>query len=655
MSAYDELPMLVRVADEPGSLRVNRVFEERLGLAVSDLEARPLRDWIHPEDRSSFEAALSTESGCVSARHETKDGEWLAFRWEVRTHGEGCVVLGRSEDPALEAQPNESRPPAQQVTLSQTLEAMARIVESQNPGMLCSILLMDSEGEYIIGGAGPSLPQEYNEAVEGLRIGPMVGSCGTAAFWNEPVIVEDISEDPLWKDLRDAAALAGVLACWSQPITNAHGETLGAIALYDRSPRAPTENQMRGLQIAAQMVALAIERDNLEDQLRQAAKMEAIGVLAGGIAHDFNNLLAVVRSNAELAVEFLPPASAAKSLLADVVSASASAGELCNQMLAYAGRGPIATEVVDCNGLVKELGGLLQVALSKKVTLDYRLSSVPLGVVADRAQFRQVIMNLITNASEAIGDETGEVVVETSSRRYRGGDPALLRPDGPLEPGDYVCLRVSDTGAGMDSKTMSKIFDPFFSTKATGRGLGLAAVQGIVMNHGGTILLETEEGSGTTFTVLLPRVPVAAAVLPFTPQHRQDPVGAHILVVDDERLIRVVMTKILEHAGYTVTCAEDGQEAVDLFRETPDAFECVLLDFRMPKLDGIEAFTEMREIRSDVPVILCSGYTEEEILDRFEGTGLTHALQKLQPMNVLLGKVAEVLETAGSERASPAG
>ncbi len=644
MNTHFDYPTVIRIEGAAEFLRVNSIFEELVGLTASDLSAQPFLKWIHPEERASLEAVLKAETGCATARHQTKEGKWLPFDWQVRTHTDGCAVLGRHRDSTIVSRQEAMQSPYPHGTLAQTLEAMARIVEARNPGMLCSILLVDSAHEHVTVGAGPSLPQEYNDAVEGLKIGPTVGSCGTAAFWDVPVIVSDIAADPLWKDLRDVAAMAGVSACWSHPITATSGKVIGATALYDRERRVPTEDQIHGLEIAARMIGLAIERDNLEAQLHQAAKMEALGILAGGIAHDFNNILAVVMGNAELALDTLPSGSAAKRFLTDIVSASEGATDLCKQMLAYAGKGVISTETIECNSFIKEIGGLLQVALSKKATLVYELADTPLGVLADRAQFRQVIMNLITNASEALCGEPGRIVLATSANTYGREDPELFRPDTRLEPGDYVCLRVSDTGAGMSSRTRARIFDPFFSTKAAGRGLGLAAVQGIVTSHGGTIALESEEGKGTAFTLMLPRVPVAVATVPATPTGRSDFVGAQVLVVDDNPQVRSILVKILENAGYIVTCASDGQEGADAFRKNADRIECVLLDFSLPKLSGIEVLGEIRKIRPKVPVILCSGYAEQEVLERLGDVDLTYAIKKPWANNILLRKVAEALE-----------
>ncbi len=637
--------VVVRHSGSCEFIRVSPRFSGLLGFTEEELASEPAADWIHPDDQEALRVAIEAGEGSVLVRHRTRQSDWMRLEMRVRADSSGLAILGLTcPAEATEAASQPTGAGGGQVSLSETLATMARIVEAKNPGQMCSILIVDESGERISVGAGPSFPDEYNAAVEGLQIGPTVGSCGTAAYWNVPVVVENIQEDPLWRNLREAAAIAGVSACWSQPITTTAGEVLGAMALYSREPSAPHKHQMDGLEIAARMVGMAVERDRLEEQLRQSAKMEALGVLAGGIAHDFNNMLAAVLGNAELALELLPNESAARPMLTEIASASVSAAELCNQMLAYAGRGAMTAEVVDCNPLVKELGALLNVALAKKAELRYELSLDPMCVSADRSQLRQVIMNLITNASEAIGNNEGVIGIGTSVRELTREDLDALVSDRSLAPGEYVQLWVSDTGAGMASSTRARMFDPFFTTKSTGRGLGLAAVQGIVRSHAGAIVLEGGYGEGTKFTVLLPRVSASEIIESTATRRRLGNVGARILVVDDEEAVRNVLAGMLQAAGYLVEHARDGQEALDIFRHHGDDIDCVLLDLSMPKLDGDEVFQELQKMRSDVRVILSSGFTEQQVMSRFEDAGLAGVVQKPTQMTVLLDKVAEALK-----------
>lgn len=268
-------PMVIRDVADGGFAWANRAFAERAGWGVDDLEASPLVAWIDTRDQETFRELLEGGGGTIRARHRSKTGEPVPMDWEIRREEHGLVALGvlahrASKPPVPRAEDAGRGLPGNLIddTLAETLKAMALIIEDQHPGRLCSILLLDPEGRRVSVGAGPSLPDRYNAAVEGLHIGPFVGSCGTAAYWNQPVVVEDIRAEGLWRDLRDAADLAGVAACWSHPIVSQSGAVLGALALYNIEPSAPTAHEFGGLKMASSMVALAIERGRVEQALR---------------------------------------------------------------------------------------------------------------------------------------------------------------------------------------------------------------------------------------------------------------------------------------------------------------------------------------------------------------------------------------------------
>ncbi len=385
------------------------------------------------------------------------------------------------------------------------------------------------------------------------------------------------------------------------------------------------------------------ERRELEAKIQQAQKLESLGILAGGIAHDFNNLLVGILGNADLALRDLSPESPARGSINDILTAARRATELVRQMLAYSGKGRYVVKRLDLQTLVEEVTHLLDASISKKAMLKYDFAHGVPAVEADATQLRQIVMNLITNASDAIGERSGLISIRIGARHC---DRAYLREtylDEELAEGLYAYIEVSDTGVGMDAETRTKIFDPFFSTKFTGRGLGLAAVLGIVRGHRGALKVSSERGRGSTFRVLLPAVDGEP-----TPQEAADPVTGWtgqgtILLVDDEETVRAVSRHMLELLGFEVITSGDGREALEIFAADPERFTLVLLDLTMPELDGEECFRELRRIREDVPVVLSSGYDEQELTSRFVGQGLAGFIQKPYELDTLAEKLRQAL------------
>jgi two-component system cell cycle sensor histidine kinase/response regulator CckA len=365
-------------------------------------------------------------------------------------------------------------------------------------------------------------------------------------------------------------------------------------------------------------------------QVQQAQKLESLGVLAGGIAHDFNNLLMAVLGHAELALEEIPPVSPVRRNLTEIMTAARRAADLSLQMLAYAGKATFALERVALRDLVEEMAHLLKTAISRKAILTLNLERGLPPIEADPGQIRQIVMNLIINASEAIGDRSGVITVSVGATRC---DEEYLRKTelhDDLSPGMYVYLEVTDTGSGMDAETQTRIFEPFFSTKFTGRGLGLAAVLGIVRSHKGTLKVSSEPGKGTTLKVLFPALGVAAEKARTTaPASSADWQGkGTILLVDDEESLLALGARMLEHLGFAVLTATDGRQAVDLYRDKGKEIDLVLMDLTMPNMDGAKAFDELRRMNPDVRVVLVSGYSPEDVASRFTGKGLDGILQK---------------------------
>jgi PAS domain S-box-containing protein len=347
------------------------------------------------------------------------------------------------------------------------------------------------------------------------------------------------------------------------------------------------------------------EAEASEARAYHVQKLESIGVLAGGIAHDFNNLLHVVLGNADLARLHVADDSPGREHLDEVVRATQRAAELTQQLLAYSGRGAVESRQLDLSLEVREMGTLLRTAISKQATLKWELGDDLPAMTADPTQLRQVVMNLITNASDALGDDSGTITLRTGQQ---SPDAAASGPGTPS-----VFLEVSDTGCGMDSGTLQRIFDPFFSTKFSGRGLGLAAVMGIVETHHGHVHIRTAPGEGTTFRVVFPATDGAAETSP----RRRSGAGwrgrGTVLVVEDEEGVREVVGRMVERLGLQVLMAADGVDAIRVLEAHEGAVTAVLLDLSMPRMGGQETLHRVRERWPELPVILMSGYTEQEV------------------------------------------
>jgi signal transduction histidine kinase/ActR/RegA family two-component response regulator len=404
----------------------------------------------------------------------------------------------------------------------------------------------------------------------------------------------------------------------------------------------------------AERQRIEAERREMQARVQEVQKLESLGVLAGGIAHDFNNLLVGIMGNAGLALLELPSEETGRERIVQIETAARRASDLARQMLAYSGKGTFVVTPLDVSELVKEMTQLLRASIGPSVDIKYSLDAKPVVIEGDATQLRQVVMNLVVNASDAIGEEGGTITVATgrihADRAYLSGTFV----DEGLEEGDYAVIDVSDTGTGMDAATQARIFDPFYTTKTTGRGLGLAAVLGIVRAHHGALKVYSEPSHGSTFKLLLPLteadvVPDPWATRSATPWRGE----GTVLVVDDEPMVRDVASAILRRLGLIVVTAADGEEAVGHYMENPDRFAAVLLDLTMPRLSGAETFKQIRAIRDDAKVILMSGYNEEEAGGRFVGKGLAGFLEKPFSTQGLGAAIERVIGTPDRDDAQP--
>jgi PAS domain S-box-containing protein len=663
--------------------------------------------------------------------------------------------------------------------LSEVLTVLVQTIEEQSPGMLCSVLLLDEDGKHLRHGAALSLPEEYNQAVDGIEIGPRVGSCGTAAFLGETVIVEDIETDPLWKDCRELALKHGLRACWSHPILSMNGQVLGTFAMYYRERRKPSGQDMRLLKAAAHIAGIAIEhkraeetlkthalvlesmaegvnlsddngiifftnpafdemfsykrgellgkhvsvlnayppdentrivaeiiehlksskawfgefsnrkkdgtqfitrarispmevsgrtfwisvqenvteRKRLEEQLRHAQKLEAIGQLAGGVAHEFNNLLTAIIGNLSMAAKQAEPETDLHSFLARSEQAAHRAAVLTKQLLTFSRREALDLKPQDLDPIVREVVSLLRQTIDRRIQIIVESEGRLWPILADADQMHLVVMNLCTNARDALmerlekgpdaktpSDWQPTIVVRTENLRVDEEYGRIL-PD--AKPGDYVCLSISDNGCGIDEDVQHRIFEPFFTTKEVGRGagLGLATVYGIVKQHGGSIQVSSAKNEITTFRVYLPKTdrPVAQAI---RKDHEEGVAGGHetVLFVDDEAHIRRLGQTILERHGYTVLLAKDGVEALEAYNRERKRIRLVVLDLTMPLQSGAEVLKQLLRINPKLKVIISSGHRKVSDAENLQTLGAVEFVPKPYRPDELARQVRRLLD-----------
>lgn len=438
------------------------------------------------------------------------------------------------------------------------------------------------------------------------------------------------------------------IQCGTMPAFHAQLEG----ALLEMPLSGPREQEAPLLMLAVTDItvrkAAEEQRFLMEQQMQQTQKLESLGVLAGGIAHDFNNLLTIILGNASLALDELPSLSPARDSLRAIEKTALRAAELCRQMLAYSGRGRFVIETIQINELITEMVTLFKASLPKKAQLNLHLAEGLLPLRGDPSQVRQVIMNLVINAAEALSDYGGTVTVSTGVLQCRPDELDGAYREEHLAEGLYIWLEVVDTGCGMDADTQRRVFEPFFTTKFTGRGLGLPAVLGIMRGHQGALQVTSTPGTGTTFRVLFPAATdVQQATLPVQEPSPAWQGSGTVLLVDDEVPVRTLGTRMLERIGFRVLVAPDGQEALDLYVRHRDKIVLVLLDLTMPHMNGEEALKRLRRLDPQVCVVITSGYNETEMGHNFTGP---HHQYKFLQKPYTLETLTQILREALTER-----
>jgi PAS domain S-box-containing protein len=463
------------------------------------------------------------------------------------------------------------------------------------------IFQLDPEGRFM-------LSEGLGLAPLGLAPGEVVGVSALEMYQGDPEVTDHIRQ-----------ALKGEA---SRRIIK------GSRRLFDNF-LTPVFDAQGGLESVIGIATDVTERQQMEEALRQSQKLESLGILAGGIAHDFNNLLTVVLGNLNLAQMHLPQNALAQPYLAKMEATVLRATELTKQMLAYSGRGHFLVKPQDLNEAVQDVTHLLEVSISKNVRLRFDLEPGLAAIQADAAQIQQVVMNLVTNASDAIGDREGVIHLSTSSAYLDERELQSTYRGESLEPGPYVILEVTDTGMGMTPEVQARIFDPFFTTKTSGRGLGLSAMLGILRGHKAGLRITSEVDRGSTFRLCFPASeerPITSA--PAIEEATSHPLRGRVLLVDDEELILQTIGSALSALGLEVLTAGDGLEALEQFKEAMPRPDLVLMDLTMPRLDGREAFQAMHDLDPSIPVILSSGFTERDSLRTLSGRGPAGFIQK---------------------------
>lgn len=630
-------------------------------------------------------------------------------------------------------------------SIEEVLSMILEVAEEEFPGMIASILIVDRDSKRLRSIVTPNLPDYFIRAIEGTPIKDQMGSCGTAAFRGETIVVEDIQTHPYWKGVRDLTERACLRSCWSQPIFATDGEIVGTFALYYREPKKPTLVELKLMETMAQVAAISIEsyrirnekvilrkmlaniidsmpsvligtdtkgkvtqwnlevenitgiprekaigqplevvypkiktemselyeairskevkektkkisvqsmedryenitifplrangiegavirvddvteREQLEEIRIQHDKLKSIGVLAGGIAHDFNNLLVGILGNIDLASNLIERSNKAYPLLQKAEKASLRAKDLTTQLLTFSKGGHPVRKPVALESLIKESAEFI--LAGSNVVCKYTISNDVWLVNVDSGQISQVVQNIIINAKEAM--EAGGVIEITCENIDRHS----IYAHKSLKEEKYVMVKISDTGPGIQKSNLGKIFDPYFTTKQKGSGLGLAVCHSIILKHDGFITVVSTEGAGTTFSIYLPALFSSENII-VEKKYVTKKSSGKVMVMDDEELVRDLLSNMLNQLGCETVMASDGEEAVKIYKSLLDSdspVDLIIMDLTIPNgMGGKEAVQKILEINNKAKVIVFSGYSTDPIISNFKDYGFVNALKK---------------------------
>jgi PAS domain S-box-containing protein len=618
---------LMCVAGTDGYLKqLNPSWTTVLGWSIEELTTTPFFSFVHPDDLDATRQAVAnlargSEVVSFQNRYRHRDGSYRWLSWNAVFDSSHVHILGVARDMT------------EFIETRQALRASEAAYEQLFDGMLDGF----SYHDMIFDAAGQPIDYRFravNQAFEemtGKKASELIGHRvlevlpGTEKHWIDsfgavtktgtPLRYENYSQEfEKWFEVLAFRPAEGQFAC----------------TFHDITARKKAE----------------ADRAHLQTQIEHTQKLESLGMLAGGIAHDFNNLLTVILGSIELACG-VDDAHLAKEELVAATAAAERARDLCRQMLAYAGRAEPQKVTADLTALTREILPLAGPSLSKKVRLDADFSDAPLVVLVDRSQMTQVVLNLLINAGDAIGDAPGEISVRTGVREFAESELMSFTEAGGLASGCYAFVEVRDSGIGMSRDTIAKIFDPFFTTKATGRGLGLAATLGILRAHRGGMLVQSEPGQGARFLCALPLASEAVVTDIKAAPRAVTHSGGTVLVVDDEPAVRRIAARMVNSLGFDVLEASDGVQAMEFLGKDARGASAVLLDMAMPKMGGLDVLPLLRQRRSDIPVVLMSGYDESLLAGGLHDAKLAF-LQKPFRRDQLAQALDGLLEAGGT-------
>lgn len=610
--------------------QANSAWEEILGWTPDELKSINLGQILHPDDigqTAEFGKILQHNRGKmnITNRYITKDGEYRTIRWASTLFKDDNLVFssGRDETERHEAE----------MELQKMWDRLDLALKSGTIG-LWEFNMKDND---------LSFNSNLAEIVGFSKIE------NVSEKWKEYIHEDDFHSS--------AKAMMDLISGKKDSYVDQYRLKLmdGSYKwIFSRGKIVERDQDGQPVRIAGSITDITEQKEAetrrlaLEYQMLQAQKLESLGLLAGGIAHDFNNLLTGILGNADMLIFELSEHLPVQQKLLDIKKAAKRASELTRQMLAYTGKSTFSTEIIDLNGLIDEMSSFFDISISKKVKISYSLDYNIPCISGDPTQISQILMNLVLNGSEAI-ENNGEVKISTSLKECSPAEINSLVLNNIITPGTYLILEISDNGSGIPQDKIKQIFDPFYTTKFTGRGLGLAAVSGIIRSHNAGLHITSRINEGTTFRIYFQptrQMPSDQFVEVKKPVDLQKK-NTTVLVADDESYIRSLSSRMLKTAGFDVLLAENGIDALNRFIENRNSIGCIILDLTMPAMDGHEALIALRKIDNRIPIIISSGYSEIDITSQFEGENISGFLQKPYQFDELLLIIDKAMKNEG--------